>query len=93
VRGLPAALTAWLAAVCGSHGGSHVSRPDVPYSCELSHDGGLEVAWRVWGEGSIYRTADGRWHGSLSLGRNPDGGRLRRDVQARTQREVSRKLA
>jgi integrase len=41
----------------------------------------------------FYRTADGCWHGSLSLGRNSDGGRLRRHVQARTQREVSRKLA
>jgi integrase len=70
-----------------------MSRSAKPQSCDFSHHGGLEVARRGPGEGSIYRTADGCWHGSLSLGRNTDGRRLRRHVQARTQREVSRKLA
>ncbi len=44
------------------------------------------------GEGSVYRRADGRWTGAHYVLR-PDGGRVRRAVYARTQREAVAKLA
>jgi hypothetical protein len=50
------------------------------------------VARRARGEGSIYRSADGRWHASLSLGGDREGRRVRRHVQAETQHEALRKL-
>ena len=44
-------------------------------------------------EGSIYRTADGRWRGEVVLGRRPDGRRDRRVVYGETRQEVAEKLA
>ena len=45
------------------------------------------------GEGSVYRTAEGRWRASLILS-HPDGDqRLRRVVSGRSRAEVVRKLA
>jgi integrase len=44
------------------------------------------------GEGSVYRTAEGRWRGSLILS-HPDGNqRIRRVVSGRSRAEVVRKL-
>src|SRR5512134_1885666 len=44
------------------------------------------------GEGSVYRTAEGRWRGSLFV-RHPDGERrVRRVVSGRSRAEVVRKL-
>src|SRR5881628_2808718 len=50
------------------------------------------MAKRAHGEGSMYRAADGYWHGSINLGSGPDGRRLRRHVRGRTQGEVKKKL-
>ena len=47
---------------------------------------------RTNGEGSVYRRADGRWTGAHYVLR-PDGGRVRRAVYARTQRDAVAKLA
>ncbi len=47
---------------------------------------------RADGEGSIYRTKDGRWRGSVTVGRKPDGQRDRRLVSGATQKEVIAKL-
>lgn len=44
------------------------------------------------GEGSVYRRSDGRWTGARYVLR-PDGGRVRRAVYAKTQREAVAKLA
>jgi integrase len=44
------------------------------------------------GEGSIYRRSDGQWTGSLSV-RQPLGGRKRRVVYGKTQRDVQEKVA
>lgn len=43
-------------------------------------------------EGAIYQTADGRWRGSVSLGVDASGRRLRRYVSGRLKREVQEKL-
>ena len=44
------------------------------------------------GEGSIYRTAEGRWRGALTLA-HPDGDRrIRRVVSGRSRADVARKL-
>jgi hypothetical protein len=55
-------------------------------------DQGLTMARRAHGGGSMYRTPDGYWHGSISLGIGLDGKGLRRHVQGRTQGKVRRKL-
>ncbi len=47
---------------------------------------------RAHGEGSIYRGADGRWHGSVDMGWRPDGRRHRRHVSAKTKTAVASKL-
>jgi len=45
------------------------------------------------GRSSIYLGADGRWHGRVSLGTNPaTGNAIRRQVTAKTQAEVTRKV-
>ncbi len=44
------------------------------------------------GQGSIYQRGDGRWCGSITVGRNGDGKLIRRTVYAKTQREVRDKL-
>lgn len=48
---------------------------------------------QVWGEyrASIYREGEG-WTGAISLGRQPDGRRLRLKRRAATQRLLMRKL-
>src|SRR5262249_49745046 len=43
---------------------------------------------RADGEGTISKRADGRWEGRLSLGKGPDGRRLRHVVYGRTRNEV-----
>lgn len=47
---------------------------------------------RPKGEGSIYQSADGRWHGSMDLGIKPNGKRDRRHVTAKTKTAVAKKL-
>jgi hypothetical protein len=48
---------------------------------------------RGHGEGSVYRdAANGTWVGAISLGRRPDGARIRRKVTGRTKTEVRDKL-
>lgn len=44
------------------------------------------------GEGSIVKRPDGRWVGFLSLGRDENGKRLRKQVYGRTRKAVQRKL-
>ena len=44
------------------------------------------------GEGGIFKRADGRWVGRLSLGYGEDGKRKRRTVYGKTKREVQEKL-
>jgi len=41
------------------------------------------------GEGSIYRTRDGRWRGEISLGYKPDGRPRRKILYGRTRYDVS----
>lgn len=43
---------------------------------------------RADGEGTIYKRADGRWEGRLSLGKAPDGRRRRHVVYGRTRNDV-----
>ena len=51
------------------------------------------TARRGHGEGSVYRdAANGTWVGAISLGRRPDGTRIRRKVTGRTKTEVREKL-
>ena len=45
------------------------------------------------GEGSIFKRADGRWAGYVTVGYGPDGRQLKRWVYGRTRREVAQKLA
>ena len=47
---------------------------------------------RGHGEGSIYRRADGLWVGSVDLGWDLAGKRLRKTVSSRTQAGVIEKL-
>lgn len=44
------------------------------------------------GEGSIYRTADGRWRGSITVGRDADGRLQRRYIQRKTRAAVVAEL-
>jgi hypothetical protein len=45
------------------------------------------------GSSSIYFGADGRWHGRVSMGSDPGTGHaIRRQVTAKTQAEVTRKV-
>lgn len=46
------------------------------------------MARRSRGDGSVYRTKDGSWRGAVSLGRGPDGRRIRRYVSGRTKTAV-----
>lgn len=49
---------------------------------------------RANGEGTIYRTANGRWRALISTGRDPKTGKLRRlSISGRTRQEVALKLA
>jgi integrase len=43
-------------------------------------------------EGTIYRTADGRWRGSVSIGYGVDGRPKRKYVSGKTRAEVNRKV-
>jgi integrase len=47
---------------------------------------------RADGEGTIYRRADGRWAGQLSLGAGRNGARQRHNVYGRTRNEVVDKM-
>jgi len=44
------------------------------------------------GLGSVYRGADGRWHGRVSMGVRDDGTADRRHVSAKTEAEAKRKV-
>lgn len=44
------------------------------------------------GASSIYQTADGRWHGRVSVGVKDDGSPDRRHVQGKSRAEVTRKV-
>jgi hypothetical protein len=44
------------------------------------------------GEGSIYRRKDGWWTGSISLGFDGNGKRIRRSVNGETKAEIQTKL-
>lgn len=44
------------------------------------------------GEGSVFRRADGTWVGSVELGRDSTGKRIRKTAKAHTKREVLAKL-
>ena len=46
----------------------------------------------VNGRSTVYQSADGRWHGRVSMGVSDDGSPDRRHVSASTQREVVRKV-
>lgn len=53
----------------------------------------FSVAKRGHGEGSVYRSKDGLWHGALSRGLDPRSGKRRRiHVRGSTRREVMAKL-
>ncbi len=43
-------------------------------------------------EGSITTRSDGRWQGSVTIGRNPDGSQRRKYVYAKTRTEVAAKM-
>ncbi len=45
------------------------------------------------GRSSIYRDANGIWHGWVSFGVTPDGRRRRKHIQASTKREVAEKVS
>jgi len=47
---------------------------------------------RGTGEGTVFQRGDGLWVGSLSLGFDQSGKRIRKDVYGKTQREVNEKL-
>jgi integrase len=47
---------------------------------------------RASGESSIYRGADGRWHGRVSMGVGHDGRRVRRHVTGQSRNDVVRKV-
>ncbi len=47
---------------------------------------------RGWGEGAIYRRGDGRWTGSVELGRDHRGRRRRKVVYGKTKQQVLNKL-
>lgn len=47
---------------------------------------------RANGEGSVYQRDDGRWVGSVSLGRDSNGKRRRKTVYGKTQAEALEKL-
>lgn len=49
-------------------------------------------ARRGRGEGGVYERADGQWVGSLSLGINAEGKRVRRVVYGDTKAEAHTKL-
>ena len=44
-------------------------------------------------EGSIYQRKDGRWCGSVTIGRKTDGSLLRKDIYGKTRNEVAQKVA
>lgn len=44
------------------------------------------------GRSSIYRDADGHWHGWVSMGSRTDGRPIRRHVRGKTQADVTRKV-
>jgi hypothetical protein len=43
---------------------------------------------RAWGEGGIYQRADGKWVGTIDLGRGDNGKRRRHVVYGKTKPEV-----
>ncbi len=47
---------------------------------------------RAKGEGTVFQRDDGRWVGSVSLGRDDSGKRLRKTVYGKTQAEALAKL-
>jgi len=47
---------------------------------------------RAPGEGSLYQTPDGTWHGSISFGIGPAGKRIRMHVRAKTKTAAAEKL-
>ena len=49
--------------------------------------------YRARGSGSVLQAEDGTWYGFASLGRGPNGRRLRSKVTARSQEEAEKRLA
>ena len=43
-------------------------------------------------EGSIYQSADGKWHARVIVGMSPDGKPIRKHREARTEKEIKRKF-
>ena len=43
-------------------------------------------------EGSIVKRKDGRWHGAVTIGKNPDGSQKRKYVYGKTRNEVATKI-
>jgi len=72
---------------CGEHGSAGAGdAPEVTRACEREER-------RSRGEDAIYfATAKNRYVGSVSLGYEPDGKRIRRKVFGRTKQEVREKL-
>jgi integrase len=57
------------------------------------HDQGVTMAKkRGTGEGTVFQRADGLWAGSISLGFDQQGKRIRKYVYGSTQKEVNEKL-
>lgn len=50
------------------------------------------MAKRSNGEGSVYKRKDGRWMGSMSIGRNDEGKIIRKTVYGKTKKEVILKM-
>lgn len=47
-----------------------------------------------YGDGAVYQTDDGSWHGTVDLGRDPTTGRrIRKYVRAKTRGEANKKVA
>ena len=46
----------------------------------------------AWGESSVWKGADGYWHGAVSVGVGHDGRRLRKHVQAARRVEVVKRV-
>ena len=43
-------------------------------------------------DGTIYQSADGRWHARVIVGESPDGRPIRKHREARTEKEIRRKF-
>lgn len=59
---------------------------------EVNLAGANTMGKRGTGEGTVFKRADGRWVGSVSLGFDQHGKRIRKVVYGKTQKEVNDKL-